>query len=160
MKFNLETRQQRHGRQVISAELSSKVDQCLNQTGHPKVTASATPRSVVSLSRRTYSRFFACIALLGLWLFVGIKGWSAYEAYARHHEMVEQKSVSTIASLKSSYPRLTMVDSAGERGVDIAPQAIVTLKNAPATLKDLKVGDAVKYAPILLFKGTLHRQRC
>jgi len=97
------------------------------------------------------------MSILGLWLFVGIKGWAAYGDFARHHEVEEQKTVSKIASLQSVYPRLTMVDSAVERVVDIPPQSIATLNNAN-TLKDLKKGDPVKCAPISLFKGTLHRQ--
>ena len=143
MKLNQETSKQRQARQESPAEIPCQVEWEPVQPSIAKMAPRANPSSLLWFSGRTYSRFFACIAILGLWLFVGIKGWAAYGEYAKQHEFEEQKPTSKISALQSGYPRLTMVDGAGEKTVDIAPQAIVTLNNAPATLKDLKNGDAV-----------------
>lgn len=142
MKLKLEARQKRQDGQEDSTDVGSETDKSSTVVSISKVSNRANP-SFLSFSKRKFSRFFACVAILSLWLFIGIKGWAAYGEYAKQHESEELKPVSKIAALQSGYPRLTISDSAGEKVVDIAPQAVVVLNNVPATIKDLRKGDAV-----------------
>ncbi len=100
----------------------------------------------LNFSKRSYSRFFSCVAILGLWLFLGVKGWAAYGEYAKHSEEQNQKPITKIAALQSGFPSVTIGDGASEKKLDIAPGVLVFLNDEVSSLRNLKNGDAVDVA--------------
>lgn len=99
--------------------------------------------SFFNRSRRSYSRLISCVAVLCLWLFLGLKGWAAYGEYTKQHDAQNQAPVTKIAALQSGFPKLTIGDGSSDKTLDIAPSVVVVLNSEPGSLKDLSKGDAV-----------------
>lgn len=111
-----------------------------------EVVTSSKPAEPLPTKRlqKTSKRVLSCLFILGVWLFIGIKGFAAYGEYAKHQEEQKKRPQTKIAALQSGYPKMTLAsDTAAEKILDIAPTAVVLLNNEPVSLKDLHKGDSV-----------------
>lgn len=103
---------------------------------------------ILKRDKRDYSKFFSCVVISGLWLFVGVKGWAAYGEYARTHEAETARPTPKISSVLSGHPQLNVTQEGldgGDKTFDIDDDIAVTLNGEPSKLKDLKKGDSVDY---------------
>lgn len=102
---------------------------------------------IAKRDKKSYSKIFSWVAIFGLWLFVGVKGWAAYGEYALTHEAEASKPTSKITSVMSGHPQLnvTQEGAGGDKSFDVDDDIAVTLNGEPSKLKELKKGDIIDY---------------